>query len=242
MKRVIIITIGIIAMLGAFHNIEAQDANEQMWLKWYLDYRFDHADANKDGEINFKEVIGAKDSAFDFYREQSVFDQADRNNNNRLSKLELKAFMKAEELYMKKMDIQDMASISNEYKESKLKDIDYLKKKPEIVSRLLSNTYWIGENSTMYKNLLNNEDWILKNSKVLKSLNENKRNFVMNPELSSDFFSRALLVEDTEFMNLYSGFTRIMEMRASMNSSKDITAGKKKVKKKTSRSKRNRGN
>lgn len=189
----------LLSLFTAFSLMAVAQGTADNWIKWRLDQRLKSSDRNEDGMLSYGEMLKADANMWTYYKQESIFNYVDKDNDSKLSKAELRAFRGLEERFLESRDIEEYAELMMDKNEKKLADVDYLKKNPEILVRLMSNAYWIENNLELAKKVMYDIEWMKLNKDVRDAIIGNSRYLTSNGEHAREIYEIGIF-EETEFI------------------------------------------
>jgi len=184
----------IIAFILAFcfftQTIAAQGkAENDTYLKWFLRYRINKTDENKDGKISYAEIAADENKFWRYYLTPTNFEIADRDKSKTLDVNELKAMRYREEGNALQVQADQYDKWLGQFGKEKLGDLNWIKGNTALAAQLLANYEW-HQNFPHLFNELSKSSWLGNNSNVLKSINSNYFLLIKKPQLAGTLYNR----------------------------------------------------
>lgn len=161
---------------------------ELQMLQWYNDFRFAAADLNKDGLLDKNEL---RKAAIDWahYQDQRYFRRADRDIDNKLSKMESLLMVRFEDQAKQMMDKARFEGVMNHGQgKAQVYDYAYAKQNPHMAKKLMASKWWLDNNKETAKKLYTDEEWMAANPAVGGALANNRIWLATNPKAALFLF------------------------------------------------------
>ncbi len=177
---VIILCIIIFSNVAIANNGEKDETKLEM-LSWYNDYRFTKADANKDGFLD-KDEIRRSSKDWSHYKDDRYFRRADRNIDNKLSKMEALLKIRFENQVRQQRDKMKLTGIRNADSTPQTYEVADLQDNPGLARQLFASDWWLENNAETAKQLYTNKNWVKKNNGAFEALMSNRNWLAVNPQ------------------------------------------------------------